>query len=92
MAKKDFKIKVQEEFPEFVNEVARLQITDLERRLSTYAKEANKVEEAKEADEALAEARATASEYAAPYKEAKNAIKLKSKYIISMIKDKGGDA
>lgn len=83
---------VQKKLPDFADAVAGLSVADLEKRLNTYAKEAERVEEAKEGDEALEKAKEQASEYAAPYRDAKRDIRLKSRYIISLIKEKGGDA
>jgi len=88
--KKDLKQKVQEEMPEFANEVAGLAVSDLNNRLAKLAKDAEANEQAQEDDEELEQTRAQASEMAAPYKEAKKAIRLRSRYIIALIKEKGG--
>lgn len=85
------KAKVEKELPEFVNEVAGLSVDDLNGRLSQLAKDFEAVEEAKEADEALQEARNTAKELGAPYRDGKKAIRLKSGYIVALIKEKGGE-
>lgn len=91
-AKKSVAEKVEKEFPEFVGAVAGLNVAELEGKLSTYAKEAERVEDAKDADEEFANAKALASELGGPYRDAKKAIRLKSRYLISLIRDKGGDA
>lgn len=83
---------VQEKYPEFTPTVDGLSVADLEGKLSSYAKEAEKVKVAKEEDEELNQTRALAAELAGPYNDATKAIKLKMSYIIALIKDKGGDA
>lgn len=84
--------KLREEQPSFVDEVVGLSVDQLNNRLARLAKDAELNEEAKEDDEDLAKAQAEASELSAPYKDAKKMIRLKSRFIISLIKDKGGDA
>ena len=88
--KKTLQQKVQEEMPEFADEVAALSISDLNGRLATLAKNAEANEEAKEDDEELEKAHALAAELGAPYRDARKAIRLRSRYLISLIKEKGG--
>lgn len=83
---------VQEKYPEFTPTVDGLSLADLENKLSTYAKEAEKVLEAMEDDEELEQAKASVTELRGPYTDAKKAIRLKMRYIIALIKDKGGEA
>lgn len=82
--------KVQKELPDFASEVAALSVEDLNQRLNQCAKDFEANEDAKEADEALEQARLAASELAAPYRDCKKVIRLKSRYIVSLIKEKGG--
>lgn len=82
--------KVQSEFPEFVESVMGLSIEQLEKRLSDYAKHRDEVEEAKKADQELQAAKEVASSMAAPYGDALKAINMKSKYIVALVKEKGG--
>lgn len=82
--------KVVKELPEFVEEVASLSVEQLNDRLAQFAKDSEAVDDAKEADEALAEAREVAAQLAAPYADSKKVLKLKTRYIIGLIKDKGG--
>lgn len=84
--------QVQKNYPEFTATVDGLSVQDLEGKLSTYAKEADKVDEAKKADEELTRTKALVAELSGPYSDTKKAIGLKMKYIISLIKEKGGDA
>lgn len=90
--KKTVQEVVQAEFPEFVNEVSVLTPDQLNNRLATLAKNLEESETAKEQDEELEDAKATASELAAPYRDAKKALRAKSKYVISLLKEKGADA
>lgn len=83
--------KVQGEYPEFVESIMGLSVEQLEKRLSDYAKNRDEVEESKKADEELEAAKATVAEMAAPYSDALKAINMKSKYIVSLIKEKGGE-
>jgi len=82
--------RLQKDNPEFISEVEKLDVMALEKRLSDLAKDAEEVEDAKDADEALEQARAQAIELAAPYRDAKKAIRMKMRYVINLIKDKGG--
>lgn len=92
MAKeKNIRLTVQKQFPEFPEVVDGLSVDELEKRLATYTKEAEAVEQAKKRDGALNTAKDQVSEYSAPYKDAKKAINLKVKYIIQLIGEKGGD-
>lgn len=88
-AKKSVQEKVQTEFPEFSTEVAALTEDQLNGRLATLAKNLEESETAKENDGALEDAQALSSELSAPYKDVKKAIRLKTKYIISLLNDKG---
>ena len=92
MAKKTVQEQVQKDYPEFVSTVDGLSVQDLEGKLSSYAKEADKVRVAREEDEELTRTKALATELSGPYKDALKAIALKTKYIIELIKEKGGDA
>lgn len=89
-AKKSLEEKIQEDMPEFAGEVAGLNVDQLNQRLAQLAKDAEANEQAKEDDEELEEAQKHASELGAPYRDAKKAIRLRSRYIIKMIGEKGG--
>ena len=94
MAKKTVTVqeKVQKDYPEFVSTVDGLSVQDLEGKLSSYAKEADKVLVARKEDEELTKTKALTKELSGPYSDALKAIALKTKYIIELIKEKGGDA
>jgi hypothetical protein len=91
MAKKDIKQDVQKKYPDFVEAVDGLSVSDLENRLLNYAKERENVRAAKEADEQLQRVLEAKTELEGPYKDSTKAIELKSRYIIALIKEKGGD-
>lgn len=88
--KKSLSEKVHKEMPEFADAVAGLSVEELDARLAQIAKDIEAVQESKEADEKLEQARAVAAEAAAPYSDSKKALKLKTSYIIGLIKEKGG--
>lgn len=90
--KKSIETVVQSEMPEFAGEVAGLSVEELHVRLSQFAKAREENSELKEADEELEEARKLVSELSAPFREAEKALKIKSKYIIALIKEKGGSS
>jgi hypothetical protein len=89
--KKDVRLKAQKQIPDFVEVVDALDVDSLEKRLNTLAKQAEEVESAKENDEALEEAKEQVAEMSAPYRDAKKEIRLKTRYIIQLIGEKGGD-
>lgn len=89
--KKTLEEAIKDTNPEFAAEVAGLSVDDLNSRLAQLAKDGEAVAESKEADEELEQARARATELAAPYRDAQKAIRLKSRYVISLIKEKGGN-
>jgi hypothetical protein len=88
--KKSLEERMKEEQPEFAGEVAGLSVDQLNARLAEQAKAAEWNQQAKEDDEELAEKKEAASEAAAPYRDAAKAIRLKSRYLIKLIKEKGG--
>lgn len=89
--KQSVRSKVEKQMPEFADEVAGLSVEQLNSRLAELAKASEAVRQAKEADEGLEEAQANVSLLAAPYREAKSAIGLKTTFIVGLIQEKGGD-
>lgn len=87
--KKSVQEKVQAEFPEFANELGGASVDQLNTRLANLAKALEESESAKEADEELERAQALVGELGAPYKDVKKAVRLKTKYVISLLRDKG---
>lgn len=81
--------QVQKELPEFAAEVATLAKEELVNRVVLYCEDAEAVDRAKDADEALKQAREESNQLAAPYKDAKKAIKLKISYILALLESRG---
>ena len=87
--KKNIEEVMVKENPEFVSEVASLSTEELDARIAQLAKDLEAVDEAKEADEALKDLRDQVSIASAPYNESKKALKLKTKYLIQLMKSRG---
>lgn len=75
---------------EFKEEVDTLNISQLEARISNYQKALDESEEHKKENEALKQAKAEVSLLEGPYNDVKKAVQVKTKYIIELIKEKGG--
>lgn len=86
--KKTVQEKVQADYPEFATEVANLTVDELNNRLSSMVKELEESESHKENNEDLNDAKSLASELAAPYRDVKKAVQLKSRYVVGLLKDK----
>jgi hypothetical protein len=82
--------KVQKEFPDFCVDCQGLGVEGLNQKLLTYAKHQEEIEDSLENNEHLKAAREALNELSAPYRDAKKAVRLKMRYIINMIKEKGG--
>lgn len=82
--------KVRKEYPEFVEEVIGLSLEHLEIRLARHSKQIVEIEDAKEIDLELAIAKEDVKVLAAPYSEAKKALTHKTRFIVELIKEKGG--
>jgi len=85
-----FSQKVQKDMPEFTGSCDGLSVQQLETRIATYQKELQDSEEFRAKDEALAAAKAEAKEFAAPYNEVSKAVGIKTRYLIELIREKGG--
>ncbi len=86
-----FEAKVQKEMPEFALEVAKLDVQALKNRIATYARELSESEDQKENDDDLKSAILQAKEMGAPYRDVKKAVATKTRYLLGLIKDKGGN-
>lgn len=75
---------------EFKEEVDPLSIEVLEARISKMQKGLDESREHKKNNEALKKVSSEKSELEGPYKDVENAVKVKTKYIIELIKEKGG--
>lgn len=89
MSKKDVRAQVEENYKEFAEEVAAATSDELNARLARLAKDVEIVNDEQENDDGLREARETASALGAPYRDSKKAVRLKSRYIIALLKDRG---
>jgi hypothetical protein len=86
--KKTIEQKVREEFPEFADECQALDSSQIDARLAQFAKDLEAIGESVEADDGLAAAKEAVSNMAAPYREAKAAIRLKGSYLIRLLKER----
>lgn len=84
------KTKVENKYPVFVDEVQGLSIDQLEQRLINNTKYAEETERARNKDEALNKAKDQVKYLNEPYKDTLAAIKDKTKYILALIEEKGG--
>lgn len=75
---------------EFMESVMGLSNKDLEARISQMQKALDESEEHREANEALKNAKDEVKLISGPYNDVKKAVKLKTKFIISLLKEKGG--
>lgn len=89
---KNIEEKIKAAAPDFVAEVVGLSVQDLDARVLALAKEMQSIQDAKEADEEYQAAKDLVSEMAAPYNESKRGAQLRIKYLIQLIKEKGGVA
>ena len=89
--KKNVQEVMSKENPEFVEACQGLSVDELDARLAQLAKDSQAVSESKDSDEALEQAQAEATALGAPYRDAKKAISLKSRYLIALIKERGGN-
>lgn len=87
---KTLREKTEKEYPDFVKEVDGLNIQDMEKRISNYAKALEDSEQHKEDNTVLASAHAEVAELMGPYKDVKKAVKVKTRYLIQQIREKGG--
>jgi len=88
--KKSFTEQVEKEYPDFVAVVAGLSVEDLDKRLSDYAKEQENALKAQEEDTELESTKEKLKELKAPYNDVKKALRLKMRYLIKLIEEKGG--
>lgn len=82
--------KVDLEYPGFSDEVMRLDIQQLEKRIANYAKELEDSENHKAENQLLNNAKEQYEELRAPYKDVKKAISLKTKFLVHLIRERGG--
>lgn len=81
--------KVQKEYGEFSDAVAHLSGEDLERRILDYAKEQERIDEELDSNEVIKAAKDNLKEIKAPFTDAKKAVKMKMRYLMALLEDRG---
>lgn len=87
---KTFEQKVETDYPEFADTVRGLSVEELNVRISTYAKQLNEITESLKASEPIKAAREELNNMIAPFREGKKEASTKIRYIVGLIKSKGG--
>ena len=82
--------KLKEKQPTFLDELAGLNVKQLEERLLNLAKGRQDILNAQEQDEQLKQAKEAVKELQAPYRESLSLTDLKMRYVAELIKEKGG--
>lgn len=80
--------KTQKEYPDFCHEVDSLGAEALKARIVQLQQTLEESEAHKDSNEELKQLRSQVSELAGPYRDVKKAVKLKTKYIIELLKEK----
>ena len=86
--KQSIKQKVQKEMPEFASEVEGLDLQQLATRVAAIQQAMSELEDTKEADTDLEAALEVAKELGAPYRDAKASMKLRTKFLVTLMKEK----
>jgi hypothetical protein len=81
--------RIHDEFPEFASEVQSLETDALKARIVSLQQALEESDEAKEADEGLKEAKAAYDLAVGPYRDIRKAVRMKTKFLIDMLKDRG---
>ncbi len=80
--------KVQTLYPDFVKEVDSLPIDQLKARIVGLQQALSQTNEAKEKDDELTAVRALAKELGAPYRDAAKEARLKTGYLVELLKER----
>ncbi len=83
--------QIQELYPDFADEVVRLDTEALKGRIVSLQQQLEESEVHKEANEALKDARNTVNELMGPYRDVRKAVKLKTKYLVELLSEKVND-
>jgi hypothetical protein len=81
--------QIEKLYEGFAAEVETLTAEELKARIVRMQETLGESEAHKEANDSLKEARQAVSELAGPYNDVKKAVKLKTKYILELLKEKG---
>lgn len=84
------KDKVAKQYPDFVNEVETLTVDQLKARIVSYQQQLEESEAHKRENEDLNAAREEVKLLSGPYRDVKQAVNLKTRYIIELLKEKNG--
>lgn len=82
--------KVDVEYPGFAEEVLGLNVQQLDKRIADMQKELEKSEQHKAENQDLRDTSASLEQLRGPYKDVKKAVGLKTKFLVSLIREKGG--
>lgn len=83
------KEKCQSEYPDFCNEVDSLDGAQLKARIVKLQQGLQESEACKEKDEEYQAAREQVKELGAPYRDIKKAVRLKTSYLVELLKERG---
>jgi len=75
---------------EFISTVSGLSTEQLKSRITSLQTELRESEDHKEENEQLKNARQLVSELSGPYRDVQKAVKLKTSYLIDLIRERGG--
>lgn len=87
---KTLREKIETEFPEFADEAVTLAIPQMEKRISDMQKEFQDSEQHRTENPDLNQAKNEVKELSSSYNEVKKAVSLKTKYLVTLIREKGG--
>ena len=81
--------KVEKDYPEFVDAINTLSGNDLEKRILEYAKEQERIDEELSNNEVIKTIKENLKETRTPFVDAKKAVKLKMRYLMALLDDRG---
>lgn len=90
--KKSFKEQVQEMYGEWTDGLNTLSVEELDKMILRYAKHREEVKEDRKNNERLNELAELKKELEAPYRDSLKAIDIKTRYLLTLLAEKGGDA
>jgi trehalose/maltose hydrolase-like predicted phosphorylase len=89
--KKSLRETVEEQHQDWVSTVQSLSVEELDKMILRYAKYREEIKEAREKDEELNRAKEIVKELGAPYRENLKINEQKTKYLIMLLGEKGGN-
>lgn len=92
MAKKSLKEKIESDFQDWADMVKAMSISELDSTILRFAKYREEIEESFKNNPKLKEVRDLKSDLEAPFKENLKHNKMKTKYLIMLLNEKGGDS